>query len=310
MNVADFAIADAALRGFRLVREQPRLLLALILFGVLVAAPGATAIDFSLARALPANFSLGAALQPRDPRQVADLATRLAPLWALTVAYDFLIFAIVASAVNRAVLRPADSAFGYLRLGADELRQLIVIVALFLVTLGVYIACLIPAFVVISAVTALARLSGAAPSAALLVAALLACLAVMIGVSLRLSLASPATFAAGRVIVARSWAMTGGRGWRILGTYALAAGLVVVVYFLGSSIILGLTAALGGGPDGARDLAGPPQTGGLAALVTPARGLYLVLSGVLSALIWPVAFAPAAAIFESLSRQAPSGWRQ
>lgn len=137
------------------------------------------------------------------------------------------------TAVYRAVLRPGDGGFLYLRLGVEEGRQLLVQLALW----GVVMTAAGAVSVIVAAVAALAGpvagLAGVLGSA------------VMIGVMLhlwaRLSLATSATFVEGGLRLARSWRITEGHFWRILGTYALAMMAVFAVSVLWSMLVSAVT---------------------------------------------------------------------
>ena len=121
--MAEFSIQDAALTGFRVVREHSRALpywalfalaQSLLLSGILVGMMGR---DYVRLSALVLR-------SPTDPTEMAgimgrNLAAFIGAMWVLLVSN-----AIIGAAMLRAVLRPREDRFGFFRLGPDEARQL------------------------------------------------------------------------------------------------------------------------------------------------------------------------------------------
>src|SRR5580693_1681342 len=116
--MSEFSIQDAAFTGFRLVREHPRSLgvwtlyalgLSLLLAVVIVGMMGPDMMKLS---ALGADAA-------RDPDAVVALFGRLLPGYLVVLGVALVSNAIVGAAMIRAILRPAEEGFGFLRLGAD-----------------------------------------------------------------------------------------------------------------------------------------------------------------------------------------------
>jgi hypothetical protein len=213
--------------------------------------------------------------------------------------------AVFYAAMNRAVMRPAESRFGYLRLASDELRQLGLLAILIMLLIGFYLAVLIVAAVVVGVLMA-ALGGGASAGASVLIAVLLPvviCALIFFGV--RLSLASPLTFATGRINVLGSWAMTRGRFWPLFGTYLIAFALGFVVRALTLGIAVLAVAILGGGVQSL----GPAFQADLttvAANLAPSRLVYLAISSIGAALTAPITLCPPAAVYQSLTGAAPA----
>jgi hypothetical protein len=303
--VAGFSAADAAFTGFRVVWERPWAVAiwAAVQFVV------SLALNLFMAATAGQSFSqltqLG--MQPgADTDKMMALIQQAAPTSVAVLIATLVLAAVFCAAMNRAVMRPAESRFGYLRLASDELRQL----GLFLILLGLAFALYIAvAFVIIIVVSILAAALGAGAQAGVgivmaVLLPVLICLFIFLGV--RLSLASPVTFATGRVHVFASWPMTRGRFWPLFGTYLIAFALSFVVTVLTFAIAVLAVAILGGGlqslgPAFQSDVSSVP------ALLTPARLLYLAIVSIGAALSSPITLCPPAAIYQSLTAGAPAG---
>jgi hypothetical protein len=202
--------------------------------------------------------------------------------------------AFLAAAMVRAVLRPLDDRFGYLRLGADELRQLGLFCLALLVMLGVYIGVIL-----VTVVVGVLLVAAKAAPASVAVVAIALWLFALVFVGIRLSLAPALTFDTRRINLFGSWAMTRGRFWSLLGAYLLAFALVLVVYLLSFMLIFAVGALLNGGDP----LGGMWKTDmtSLTAYFAPARLIETALSAGVSALVYPVLFTPPVAIYRALS---------
>jgi len=303
--MAGFSASDVALTGFRIVRERPKAVL------IWSAIQFAIALTFGVAMvrfAGPALMSLsmhaeaGNTAARADPAQAMALLRQLAPFYLCLVLFSLVFYPILYATMNRAVLRPDDEGFGYIHLGADELRQL----GLFLLIVGLgivaYIAVII-AFIAVLIPLSMASGAGSTGSNVLvtLVAILLglAIIGLWIYVWVRLSLGSPLTFATRRVNLFGSWRLTKGLFWPMFGAYAVALILGMIVGLLTLVISSAVTAVIGGGASGMAGMFRPDMSS-LAAYLTPARIVSLVISAISSALVWPVLLTPAAAIYKSL----------
>jgi hypothetical protein len=285
--MTSFSVTDAAFTGFRVVREQYRALIfwiplafvmSLGLNAVFIAA-GGRMVDLQ-------------ALQT-DPSQAMTVMTQLAPAFLAMATGAFLADAILYAAMNRVVLAPAHSAFGFLRLGADELRQLGIMLLLGVLFLGVYLGLAI----VTTLLAAVAALGGKTLGIIIAAIAVATALCVMVILAIRLSLVAAATFQTKKIDLRASWALTAGKFWPILGAYLLAGAMTAVVWILAWLVEMALGAVLTGG-DMKDFVANQPET--LAALVTAPSLLRLALGSVISALVWPLILTPPAAIYKRL----------
>ena len=302
--MAGFSAADAAFTGFRVVWERPWAVAiwAGVQFVVALAVNLFVAVTAGPASAQLAQVSL---TSPADIEKVANLFQDTAPSYLAALFVAVVLMAVFYAAMNRSVLRPAEHRFGYLRLASDELRQLGLFVTLLLMLLGFEIAVLVVAVVIVAVLT---MALGSAAAAASIATAILIPLAIYVlclfGV--RLSLASPLTFASGRINLFGSWAMTRGRFWPLFGTYLIAFALGLVVSMLTRAIAVLAVAILGGG--GAQALASAIvfNPSSVAELLAPSGLAYMVVVSIGSALAAPITMCPPAAIYRSLAGAAPS----
>jgi len=228
---------------------------------------------------------------------------QLGPFYLLILVFSLVFYPIVFSTMNRAVLRPEEEGFGYIRFGADELRQIGLFLLIFVLGIGVYIAFIIAMVVVFAAVGAVVGLrataSGTAASMGVGIIAAVLLIAGWIYLWVRLSLASPLTFASRRVDLFGSWRLTRGRFWPMFGAYLVATILAIVVSLLTFIISSAISAVVGGGVGGLASVMHPDMSS-LSAYLTPARIVQVLVNGVSTALVWPVLLTPAAAIYKSL----------
>jgi hypothetical protein len=303
-EVAGFSAADAAFTGFRVVWERPWA--ALIWAGVQFVV--SLALNLFIAISAGAAFSqltqLG--VQPTaDPEKMMTVLRGVAPTYVAVLIAVLVLAAVFYAAMNRAVMRPAESRFGYLRLASDELRQLGHFVLLLLLAFGFYLVVLIVASVVVGVLAAALGATGQVAVGVLLAVLLPVLLCVFIYLGVRLSLASPLTFATGRINIFGSWGMTRGRFWPLFGAYliAFALGFVVTALTLGIGVLA--VAILGGGV-AALGPAFQSDLSTVAANLSPARLIYLAISSIGAALSAPITICPPAAIYLALTGGAPA----
>lgn len=150
------------------------------------------------------------------------------------------LYCVLLTAAQRAVLRPQDRGFAYLRLGGDEVRSILLSIILFVIFFVVYLigAFLIGAIAVGVGVSAVAGGNDPAAGAGLGLAMILgvvALLCVMLFLWVRLSLAYPLTLLRRRIALGEGWRLSSGHFWPLLGAY-----LVLMVAVIGVSLALSL----------------------------------------------------------------------
>ncbi len=252
--MAKFSIADTALEGFKLIPRRPvSFLVWALVWGVLVAAPAATAMGLTMSRL--ADFmteaqsiqAAGGGMAADAPRQAAAMELGIvSAAWPYTL-WTLLVGVLLLSALYRSILEPDRRGFAYLRVGGDEFRLLATMIALFVLWLVFG--------VVLSTATFLAIVytanGVASPWSGLLIA--LECIAAVclaFYVPFKLSLALPATFAEKKIAIFESWRLTKGHFWHIVGLWLLTLILVIVVFVITRVILnaigIGVFMATGG----------------------------------------------------------------
>jgi hypothetical protein len=288
-----FSATEAAFEGFRVVRRKPMAVIFWALFYMLIMVAALALIGGSLIGLMGMAEELEAT-SPTSPEAFMPILASYMAILAVVLPVSLVASAMIYAAVARAVLRPAESAFGYLRLGMDEVRVLVVSLVLFVVFMA--LTALLGGIVGVAiAVTAAAE----APALWLLVVLLvLAAIAVCIWLAVRLSLAIPITMAERRIAIFDSFALTKGRFWPLLGMALLAGVMSIVVSLLGSLVGMPIQLATGG-LEGLAGLEGESLPVIIQA-AWPAITAWIVLNAVMSALQVAVVYAPFSAAYRDI----------
>jgi hypothetical protein len=309
--MVDFSATDAAFTGFRIVREHPR---AVLVWAIVQTIVSLVLGAYVVVTAGPALMSLQArGFATGDPTLAMATISRLLPTYLALLVFALVFYPVIYAAMARAVLRPEESRFGYLRFGRDELRQLGLMLQVLLLGFIFYAMSVLILTVVIvvggfagGATTGNSSGGATAIGVGVGVIALIVFIGFWTVIAVRLSLASPLTFATERVSLFGSWGLTRGRFWPIFGAYVLTLALAAVVYMLGQSVIVAVVAIAGGGMGGLEALV-HPDLGSLQAFLAPTRLVQIVFSSILMALVWPVVLTPPATIYRSLASAARTG---
>lgn len=288
-----FSATEAAFEGFRVVRRKPMAVIFWALFYMLIMVAALALIGGSLIGLMGMAEELEATT-PTSPEAFMPILASYMAILAVVLPVSLVASAMIYAAVARAVLRPAESAFGYLRLSMDEVRVLVVSLVLFVVFMA--LTALLGGIVGVAiAVTAAAE----APALWLLVVLLvLAAIAVCIWLAVRLSLAIPITMAERRIAIFDSFALTKGRFWPLLGMALLAGVMSIVVSLLGSLVGMPIQLATGG-LEGLAGLEGESLPVIIQA-AWPAITAWIVLNAVMSALQVAVVYAPFSAAYRDI----------
>lgn len=297
-DLANFSITEAALTGFRVVRGHPKAVLGWAALQFVLT--GGTLLAL-VALAGPAVNQLATHGLPTDDAALAALMQQLVRSEPATLVLSLMIGSVLAAAMNRAVMNPQDDALAYLRLGRDELAQLGLKVILTLLWMAANLAL----GAVAGGFATLASTLGPVATNLAVFLVTLGAIGGLVYVSLRLSLASAATFANGRVDLRTSWTITRGHLSSILGAYCLALVLAALVFTLGIAIATLLTQALVSliEPGGVWK----PDFSSAVALIRPLPLTMVALISAAFGLATPLLSTPLAFIYQQMAR--PDGAR-
>jgi hypothetical protein len=162
-----------------------------------------------------------------DPAQAGAAMAAMAGPFILFFLLTLVVYVVLFAAVERAVLKPEQAGFFYLRLGMDELR-LLVLTVLFVV---VYYAVMVALFLLVALVAGASGSAGAAAGMVLLV--IPALIAFTAWYYVRFGLAFPLTIMRGKIVIGEAWRISRGRFWPLF-----AASLVVIVIIFALWMVL------------------------------------------------------------------------
>lgn len=291
-----FSATEAAFEGFRVVRRKPTVLLwwtgAYLAFMALVVVIGIG----PLVSMMGAMEALEGATAP-TPEDMAPFMAAWGGMMVLLFPLGLLFGAVLNAAVARSVLEPQKSAFGYLRVGGDELRVLAVTLVLAILAFVAFgVMGLVGGMITGFAAAALGE-SGWVVA----VLAGLGMVAVGIWLAARFSLAVPITLAEKRIAIFDSWGVTKGRVWAIIGMAILAFIMTIVVSILFSIVTVPITLAMGmsGGWVELAQMEGAPPAE-IFAVMGPFLAVMVIFQAIGAALQLAVAYAPFSAAYRAI----------
>ena len=290
-----FSATDAAFEGFRVVRRHPMALIFWALFYAVIMVAAFAVMGPNLIGFISATEQLEQSGATPTMEDFAPLFQMMGMLFAVLLPLSLIASAMIYAAVARSVLRPGESAFGYLRLGMDEFRVLVVSVVLVLV----FMVLMVVTSGIIGAVIGMTVASETPALWLLVVLLILAAVGVCIWLAVRLSLAIPITMAERRIAIFDSFAFTKGRFWPLLGMALLAWVMSIVVGLLGSLVAMPLQMATGGGMMALEGL----EDESLQVILQsawPAIAAWILINAVMSALQVAVVYAPFSAAYRDM----------
>lgn len=287
-----FSASDCAFEGFRLARRRPMTILIWALAYIVFTAVCFALVGGSFVALMAAATELQGVTDPSMEQLQPMMAAYAGMAWILPLAIVF--GAVTYTAVMRAVLRPEQKGFGYMRLGMDEVR-------VFVVYLVLSILAVIAAVVIYGVAGVIGGVAGAAAGDAAGVIALVLMIAatvVFVWLLVRFSLAVPITFDQKKFAVFDSWGATRGQALGLFGMTVIVIVMAIVVSILTSIIVLPLTFMFGGMANlAALEGAG---MGEIMRAMGPAILIYVIYNGIVSALMLAIFYAPYAAAYRDI----------
>lgn len=148
-----------------------------------------------------------------------------------------LLVVVLMNAVFRAMLRPQEGGFAFMRLGMDEFRMLGLVV---LVCIGVFAAVLIGELLLLLLIMVIGFALGAgAISGVISFLLFLAFLCAVVWVEVRISLIFPLSFHRRRMSIDAAWELTRGHFWLLFACYFLIGLIFVVAAGIVMSAVMG-----------------------------------------------------------------------
>ena len=287
-----FSATEAAFEGFRVVRRHPLAIVFWSLAYLIFFAAFFGLFGSSMATLMATMQTLeGGQASPQDLEAVGQTYFGF---MALSLPLALVLGAVLNAAVVRSVLRPTEKAFGYMRLGGDELRVLAVSVALGII----FFAASIILFAVTGLVAGLAAQVNAGVGILVGVLLGLGALTLLVWLMIRLSLAIPATVAEKTIAPFATFALTKGHALSLLGMAIIAIIMSILVSILGTIIALPIT-LMTGGIDQLATMDGQ-STAQILQAAGPGLIAWGVINAIFSALQLAVIYAPFSAAYRDL----------
>jgi hypothetical protein len=299
--MSDISVTGSAFAGLKALRERPATLLVWWLLTVLMAI-GAMAAFAAVAGSAMADLQAIRDAGPNvDPTAALGATGKMMGGVLMMIPVYLILGSVSIAAANRAILRPEASGLGYLRLGGDEWRTLIVLLVLGLIFFFIYF---VGAFVAgIAGVLTSGIKPGEVPDQARILPAFLLAFApfaiVMVLLAMKFSVATAQTLDTKAIAIFGSWGLTKGHFGKIFLTYLLAGVIYLAVYCLAMAIVFGAWSAMGvENPLG--KLQRPDMTS-VAAVLAPPMLVYFVVVGLAGALGMALTVCPGAALYRQIA---------
>lgn len=293
-----FSATESAFEGFRLAKRSPMTILVWAVFYIVVTALVIAVAGGAMGQFMQMAATMEPGAEPSDAEMMAFMSAYFSML-GLILPISLVLGSVSYAAVNRAVVRPSESAFGYLRLGMDEVRVFVVSLVLSIVFgLGFGLAGGL-IFGVMGAMAAMMSDNAGLVGLLMVVAGLLF-VALIIWVVVRLSLALPITVAERRIAIFDSWKLTKGHFWGLLGMAILAWVLCLVVQILLSIVLMPILFAVSGGFENLAAIE-TMQPMEILQTMAPMAITILVFAAIVSALQLAIMYAPFASAYMGLT---------
>ncbi|GAA0318499.1 hypothetical protein GCM10009087_31140 [Sphingomonas oligophenolica] len=265
--------------GLRLVKDRP---ISTLVWGIIymaVTAAGIVALLVPFLQMAAANAQHGT---PPDPAALL----RVMGLMYLFYFGIFIVLTILLAAGVRAVLRPDEPGFAYIRLGMDEVR---LVALMLMMVIGGFVLMMV--LIMLFSIVMIAMGAGAGgmmnggaapgqPGAGFVVMILLI-YAIPIFLSVRLSPALALTMIRQKIVIGEAWRLTSGHFWKIFAGY-LVLGLILFVAYIAIlfAVFLPLASVTGNAEPGAMAALMQGHVGALGPILAGGCVVLAILSGI------------------------------
>lgn len=280
-----FSASEAALEGFRLTRERAGTIFG---WGVVYAVCMFVIGQLMLVGLDPELIALtrNQDLQQQDVERVSNLLAQSLPAFLLVLVLVVALVSCLMGGIYRLVLRPGEKGFLHLRFGKDELRLTAVNLLLF-------------AMGMIFLTAEIAAVGAAQQGNAVAAIAAVVLLLTSLWVGVRLTLATPMTFAEHRFAIRDAWRASRGRFRPLFGMIVLAVIFYLMVWLL-ISIIGAALIGLAGGAEALQNIRG------LSGAAILGAGLYLALQLILQVIQLVMIYAPFGVAYQQIHGDPPA----
>jgi hypothetical protein len=297
--MAQISLSDTAFEGVRLIGRKP---LAVLIWAAVIFVAAAVPIALFFGTLAPAFTDLMRHSMDGSrpsPEEMMKFQLRWMAANGPIMLFSLAARAVLMSAVFRAVLRPEDSRFAYLRLGKAELLTGLVYLCVMILLFMVMFAGMI----VLVGLTVASAMASKAAAIGVAVVLGVALIGLLFWVILRLILALPMTFAEGQFRMFEAWQLSRGHALQLFFIGLLAFAMVLVIEMVVGGVIgftaIGVIAGHANGAGGAANIFHRPAAEWIGQ-VAP----WLVLGGAILALFGAAAmaimYAPLAAAYRAL----------
>jgi hypothetical protein len=235
-----FSPGGAAVEGFRLIGAKPGTYLGWVLFYLVSIIVLGAGVILAMLPLFMSIAKVGGGFPATDPTAMGAFFRANLPALVIAglVAVPLILLwtAVFTGAIYRAVLRPEDKGFAYIRLGADEFRLFALNLLIFVVLIGVMLTVGVVAALLMGALAAMKLYW-----AMVLLGIVLFCL--YIWVVVRLVLCAPQTFAEKRVTLFGSWKLTRNHVWGLIGMFLVLVAIAIGLAFVNFVVQMLLTGA-------------------------------------------------------------------
>lgn len=240
--MTQISIGDAFGAGLRVIQRKP---FAPLVWGLVYFVCAYLPAMLTMALVLPGfSQSLTPGATP-DPSRMMAMMAPMQMMNLVQFGFSIIGLALINAAICRAVLEPENDRAFYLRLGAQELWQGLVLLVLYILLGVAMVVLMIPMIIimVVMGVSAMGHGSNALAMIPVVLLFTLIALGVLLYLWLRLSMALPMSFVHRQFRLFESWSFTKGNVLRLFGLGVL----LTLVVLIAEMVVFTLLAVLGFG---------------------------------------------------------------